>query len=123
MMPGNPTSLAEALGKRVKNMSTTKAVKEVNPLYDGEYVDYSENCQRVVVALEARFRGYDVIASPTYKGDTAPNSGNWLKYFENAKSEYVGHTTANATQRALENKMKEYGDGARAVMRLKWKRH
>ncbi len=120
-MPGNPKTLADALGKQGRPMSISRAVLGANPFYNNQYGDYSMNCQRVVQTTEARFRGYDVIASPTYKGDTMPNHGNWAKGFKGAKIENVGHFTPNATQKALESKMKNYGDGSRAVMSVQWK--
>ena len=45
------------------------AMLDTNPNYNGDYKEFSENCQRVVVAYEARRRGYDVQAQPTFKGD------------------------------------------------------
>lgn len=120
-MPGNPKTLADALGKQGRPMSISRAVLGANPYYDNQYGDYSMNCQRCIHATEARFRGYDVIASPTYKDDTMPKGSNWSTVYKDAKIEYVGHTTPNATQKALENKMKSYGDGARGVMEIAWK--
>ena len=92
-----------------------------NPFYDGSYGEYSKNCQRAVVAAEARFRGYDVIAQPTYEGDTMPKGGEWKKAFNGAKTDAVGRTTARATQNAVESQMKQYGNGARATLDFGWK--
>ena len=119
--PGSPDTLKEALGEKGRPMSVNNAIMKANPFYDGSYGEYSENCQRAVVATEGRFRGYDVIAQPTYEGDTAPRGDNWKGFFKNAKTDNVGRTTPNATQKALESKMKEYGDGSRAIMRVQWK--
>lgn len=123
MMPGSPKTLAEALGKKGRPMSTRDAIMKANPFYDRARTtrEYNENCQRAVIATEARFRGYDVIAQPTYDGDTMPSSGNWAKNFVGANVEDAGRTTANAARKALEGKMRGYGNGARAIMAVYWK--
>ena len=64
-----PETLREALGNKGRPMSIEKAVLGANPYYDGSYKEFSENCQRAVVAYEARRRGYDVTAQPTFQGD------------------------------------------------------
>lgn len=123
MMPGQPETLEKALGKKGRPMSTREAVMKANPFYDktAEAKEYNENCQRAVVATEARFRGYDVIAQPTYNGDTMPYNDNWANNFNGAKVESVGRKTQEATRKALEDKMRGYGDGARAVMAVQWR--
>ena len=108
------------------------ATMNSNPYYDGTYKEFSENCQRAVIAYEARRRGYDVTAQPTYQGDVLPaqayvdpktgiRQNHWMGAFQGAKPEKVGKTTAQATQNALESKMKEYGDGSRGIMQVQWK--
>lgn len=121
--PGAPDTLAEALGQRGRPMSVDRAVGGANPFYDRTMstAEYNENCQRAVVATEARFRGYNVIAQPTYDQDTMPHGNEWMRSFKGATREDVGRTTPRATQRALESQMKSYGDGARAVMQVEWK--
>jgi hypothetical protein len=54
--PGTPNSIDDA-------------VRRANPLYDPAHRDYSENCQRVVLAYEARRRGFDVAASKFIPGE------------------------------------------------------
>ena len=124
----NPQTLREALGKKGRPMSMENAVRGANPYYDGSYKEFSENCQRAVVAYEARRRGYNVTAQPTFEGDTLPQgniggkgNGRWQGAFQGAKSESVGARTAKGVQNNIENKMKEYGDGARAIVKITWK--
>ena len=117
--PGAPDTLEEALGKKSRPMSTFNAVKNANPFYDGSFGEYSENCQRAVVATEARFRGYDVIAQPTYKDDSMPS--DWKRAFKDPKTEKIGRTTAKATINAVEAQMKKYGNGSRAILSVQWK--
>ena len=120
-MPGNPATLAEALGPKGRAMSDYNAVMHANPFYDGTRREYSENCQRAVVATEARFRGYDVIASPTYTGDAAVHGDNWSGYFEGAHVDVVGHVTRSGAEHAFDRQMAQYGPNARVVMSFGWK--
>lgn len=108
---------AEALGRQGKPMNIADAVNNANPHYDktGMYSEFNENCQRCVVAYEARRRGYDVTAQPTYRGDTMSIDENWNKAFENPQP-------ATVTSRAqVEVTMASYGSGARAVLSFDWK--
>lgn len=125
-------SLKTALGDKGKARSMADATLNSNPYYDGTYKEFSQNCQRAVIAYEARRRGYDVTAQPTYEGDKLPNTAYvnpntgvrnsfWMGAFQGAKPERVGKTTAQATQNALESKMREYGEGSRAIMQVQWK--
>ena len=50
----SPQTLRQALGTRGRAMSMEKAASGANPYYDGSYREFSENCQRAVVAYEAR---------------------------------------------------------------------
>ncbi|MBE5969752.1 MAG: hypothetical protein E7242_05910 [Lachnospiraceae bacterium] len=120
----NPQTLKEALGQRGRPMSIYKAAKGANPYYDGSYKEFSENCQRAVVAYEARRRGYDVTAQPTFQGDKLPKqthgNGHWQGAFKNAKTENVSGKNAKAVQSNIENKMSQYGNGSRAVVAIQW---
>ena len=127
----NYDSLKDALGEKGRPMGEAKATLNANPHFSGEYSEFSENCQRCVVAYEARRRGYDVTAQPTYKGDTMPQVvhttregakyGRWQGAFKDAKPDYVGGKTGKQAQSNLEAKMRDYGDGARAVVAVQWR--
>lgn len=115
--------LKQAIGTKGKPFSIDNALRNVNPNHSYDYSEYSENCQRCVVAYELRRRGYDVTALPTYKGDTLPQvnfygNGKWQMAFRGAKSVKVGSTSTAKTQKNLEAKMKSYGNGSRAVVRI-----
>lgn len=123
-----PQTLREALGTKGKPMSMVDAVKGANPYYDGTYREFSENCQRAVVAYEARRRGYNVTAQPTFEGDRLPEAnvggkgnGRWQGAFKGAKSESVGASNGKKVQENIEKKMSEYGDGSRAIVKIQWK--
>lgn len=113
-----PETLPEALGKQGKPYSMDNTLKNVNPNFSPAYSEYSENCQRCAPTYEARRRGYDVTALPTYQGDTMPYGDGYLKVFKNAKKENVGATTSKKAQANLEAKMKTYGSGSRGIVEI-----
>lgn len=113
-------TLDEALGVQGSPMSIEKAWFDTNPYYSDDYNEFSANCQRCVFALEMRQRGYDVEALPTYKGDKMPMGGNWLKAMSGITQVNVGKTTERATIKSIEKQMSDWGDGSRAIIRLKW---
>lgn len=89
--------LKKAIGAKGKPYSIDNALKNVNPNHSYDYSEYSENCQRCVVAYELRRRGYNVTALPTYKGDRLPivnhyGNGLWQGAFKGAKTIRVGST-------------------------------
>lgn len=112
---------AEALGKKGRPMNPEKATLGANPNYHPAYSAYSENCQRCVVAYEARRRGYDVVAQPTYAGDTMPYANNYANNFVGAKIESVGARNAAGVLKNVQNKMAGYGDGSRGIISVQWK--
>ena len=130
-----PDSLREALGTKGKEKTMGDAMIASNPYYSGDYREYSENCQRVVVAYEARRRGYNVTALPTYDGDTLADvvyndkkngvyRGRWLGAFKDAKPVNVSAKGKNAEQKVkgnIEKQMKEYGNGSRGVVQIFYK--
>lgn len=109
--PRIPQTLAEALGKKGAPMPMARASSGTNPHYNKDFDAYSSNCQRCVLTYEARRRGYDVTALPTYSGDLLPYSGDYLKALSNPKTVSVGKSV-----KKLENQMRDYGDGARAIV-------
>lgn len=92
-------------------MSAAKASAGTNPHYSSEYDAYSSNCQRCVLAYEARRRGYDVTALPTYSGDLLPYGKDYLRGLSNPKTVDVGKSKTK-----IENEMRSYGKGARAII-------
>lgn len=123
--------IREAIGKKGRQKSMDDAILKSNPYFSPDYAAFSENCQRAVVAYELRRRGYDVVAKPTYAGDVLPRSahtnadgshnGRWMGAFQNAKAESVARSTVDATRKALEDKMRSFGNGARAILMVQWK--
>lgn len=127
-----PDSLKEAIGRKGKPNSIVDSVVGTNPYYSANYREFSENCQRCVVAYELNRRGYNVTAQPTYKGDTLPSvayynqkaktfEGRWKGAFKGAKTINVGAKTEPGVISNIENTMKSYGSGSRAVVQIFYK--
>lgn len=109
--PRIPETLEKALGKKGEPMSAMKASAGTNPHYSPAYDAYSSNCQRCVLAYEARRRGYDVTALPTYTGDLLPYDEDYLRGLSDPETVDVGKS-----KRKLEKEMRSYGNGARAII-------
>lgn len=129
-----PSTVKEALGRKGKAKTLSAALKDANPRYNTAYSEYSENCQRCVVAYELQRRGYDVEAQPTYAGDKWPQVvnvsgqrlGRWRGAFRGAVTDNVSASgnTQRAEAKVLQNiaaRMKAYGTGARAVVNIKYR--
>ena len=131
----NHDSLREALGTRGAEKTMGDAMLGSNPHYSGDFREFSENCQRVVVAYEARRRGYDVTAQATFPGDTLNqiayndskagiSRGRWMGAFQDAKPVNVSATGRGAEQqviRNIERQMGSYGEGSRGVVQIFYK--
>lgn len=111
--PRIPATLKEALGEKGEPMSMMQASAGTNPHFNSSFEAYSSNCQRCVLTYEARRRGYDVTALPTYSGDMLPYGRDYLKGLSNPKTIEVGKSTRKITQ-----EMKSYGDGSRAIIHV-----
>lgn len=118
-LPGEMATATEALGTQGRAMSLTNAVRDANPNYDMG-PEYQYNCQRCIVATEARLRGYDVQALPTSSDDTMPFGLNYLDNFVNPNPTRINRSTARANRNAVESEMAGFGDNSRAVMSFGW---
>lgn len=124
-----PKTSKEAIGKKGKPHSIATALKSVNPNYSASYSEYSENCQRCVVAYELQRRGYNVEAQPTYEGDkwgASHKVGNmymdrWRGAFRHAKSVSVGSSSGEKVLSNIAKEMKSYGAGSRAVVSINYR--
>jgi hypothetical protein len=99
-----------------------EAITVSNPHYS-EGREYQYNCQRCVFAYEMQRRGYDVEAMPRiFDGsDTLPyaaSSQGWPKVMEGAQ--LVSMPSRNTINKMLDQ-MNDWGDGARAVVKVTWK--
>lgn len=125
-------TLKQALGTRGEPFSMANAMFDTNPYHSDDYKEFSENCQRVVVAYEARRRGYDVTAQPTYKGDklnqvaynddaNGISRGRWMGAFQDAKPKNVSASTEQGVLNNIDKQMKNYGEGSRGVVQIFYK--
>ena len=114
-----PQSLKASIGQKGREIGIERALEGANPFYNGgAQGDFSENCQRAVVAYELRRRGYNVIALPTYAGDKLPSGNRWQGAFQRAKTISVGASTPQKTQANLEAQMRSFGHGARGIVKI-----
>ncbi len=102
--------------KKSLPLSTRENVKKANPKYGTEEA-FSSNCQRCVPTFEMRERGYNVTAKGKYL-NYDPLTNDYTLAWENPQK--IVCTSGNG-RAELEQKMAEYGDGARAEVRVKWK--
>lgn len=99
-------------------------LSQVNPhYYDGR--NYQINCQRCVVAHELVWRGYDVEALPR-ANDAIGSSGVKMWKFKNPALWSKDENVRVAEKRSqlkdmIKNAFDEWGNGARAIFRIKWK--
>ena len=90
-------------------------LKECNPNYNlGR--EWRINCQRCVPTFEMRRRGYDVTAKP--RGNGFDHLA--FKPYDVWENPEVIKTRGNG-QREIEDKMAQWGDGARAQVVIRWK--
>ena len=120
------------LGKKVLNSNQDdpddmqELTEDSNPNFASGKKGYTINCQRCVVAMEARMQGYDVEALPARENDKYARKNRWAKFFgknprsvklvNNAKSNPTVETTK---QKILEN-MGKWGSHSRAVLAVQW---
>lgn len=125
-------TLRQALGTRGQAKTMGDAMLGSNPNYSGDYREFSHNCQRVVVAYEARRRGYDVTAQPTYDGDKLGQvaytdtkngvaRGRWTGAFQNAKYNNVSAKNEQGVLNNIDSQMKNFGEGSRGVVQIFYK--
>lgn len=125
-----PESLKEALGTKGRAMGIAEAARGANPYYSSSYREFSENCQRAVIAYEARRRGYNVTAQPTFEGDnlgTTAYSNKTRQYkrytgaFQHAKTERISGKNSREFNRSIEKKLDSFGGDSRSILSVSWK--
>ena len=106
--------------------SNDEDLATVNPNYSTGLFEWRNNCQRCVIAYEARRRGYDVEALPIIgdpKSDSlsyANKDTGWPSVFKDAQIiSCVSDSGENNGKKVCEY-MKKFGDGARAIVRIGW---
>lgn len=112
--------------KRLIKHEIQDCYNTTNPKYNLG-TEYKVNCQRCVSAYEARRRGIDVTAKAAIMDgtDTLPymmNPKGWANVYENGLEslETVKGLTGKKIKDNICSMMREYGDGARAIIRVQW---
>ena len=112
--------------KKQTDMSWADELKLVNPNYSRtvgtDIEEYTHNCQRCVMAYEARMRGFDVEAMPHWgKLDDMGMAKNWLSVFDYKMSDVVPISgSGDAARYKVAEIMKAFGPGSRAIVRVAW---
>ncbi len=119
---GGSYSRSSYLGPRGKPATIENALKASNPHY-AEGREWQYNCQRVVFAYEMQRRGYDVEARPRiFDGsDRLPygdSPGGWKQVMTGM--EQINMPSRNTIAK-MDAQMAQWGDGARAIVRVTWK--
>ena len=109
--------------------SMKEDLKATNPNYapDDSMSPWDNNCQRCVSAYEARRRGYDVEAQPVPNGaDTLSimnHPNGWPSVYKGAKLIDCSANTGALAALKVNDQMKVWGDGARAIVRIRWNKN
>lgn len=111
--------------KRIQGEHTWEQdAKSVNPLYETGKREYTTNCQRCVCAYEMRRRGYDVTAKPRLPDniDKLPymNETGWPSVFKDYELIKLESKSASNRIKKVEEQMNEWGNGARAIVKISW---
>lgn len=103
------------LGKSLLDHSESvdETASKINPGRNKK--KYDKNCQSCVVAYEARRRGFDVTAAP------ASYQHLYVESFDGAQPMQITQKYPNERQEAIEKQMAKWGDGARAIVEVRWK--
>lgn len=110
--------LEQLIGPQSSPIDIGPAAQGANPnfAFGKDNWEYNTNCQRCIWAYEMRRRGYDVEAMPRTKAINDPAyGGRWMEFMQGAEA------VSTPTQKAVEKQMASWGDGARAVVRIRYR--
>ena len=113
--------------RRLKENGISYCLRTTNPNRELSE-SYQLNCQRCVIAYEARRRGFDVIAKPKQSlfgidlFALSDDRRGWSSAFEDGYDdlEIPKGNTCGEIKDFIINRMKQYGDGARAIISVAW---
>jgi len=114
-------SVLDHFDRKIRLSDISEDLKKVNPNYSSGEYKWRNNCQRCVATYEMRRRGFNVTAKPILV-DAAKDvvAKNWSKMWTNDLPLLC--RTGNGKAQ-IEAQMKRWGDGARAVVCVEWKKH
>ena len=87
-------------------------------------LEWDNNCQRSVIAYEARRRGYDVHATQSFENDILAMANEpdlWTLVFNGAKMVMVEGHHPKTIEAKISQALKGYGPGSRVVIRYESK--
>lgn len=102
-------------------MANSNAKKDARGFLE---LEWSSNCQRSVIAYEARRRGYKVRATKSFDGDILAMANNpdlWTLVFSGATPVVVEYYHPKTIEREISNALKKYGNGSRVIIRYEGK--
>ena len=102
----------------------TDIYKSINPNYRIEE-GYDNNCVRCIGAEEMNWRGYDVEAMPYNDNDPVKQDGSsfWdidMSHWNKDPYGFEIFETPDKVVNVLHNAFRKWGDGARAMMAVRW---
>ena len=116
-------SKANVLSERLRLAQDTERLKIINPNFDTGLEAYTNNCQRCVVAQEINARGHRVRAKAYDASDPIGNNGIavWnLSTTPWSRDPFVKLTNKDDFWDDAKQAFAEWGDGARAIVRVEW---
>lgn len=108
------------------NHTIEQDLNKINHLYKTGDSCYQHNCQRAVMAYEARRRGYDVYAKPYLYRDTDTLiyddiEKGWPSVFKNPKIIKLHGNSVEDIKGKIDRKLLDWGEGARTVIAVDFK--
>ena len=112
-------SVLDHFDRKIRLSDISEDLKKVNPNYSSGEYKWRNNCQRCVAAYEMRRRGFNVTAKPiSVAAEKDIVAQNWSKVWTNDPPLLCRSGNGKAQ---VEAQMKRWGDGARAIVYVKWK--
>lgn len=117
---------AKYFPRKTRKYTSEEDILYTNPNYKSGQPEWTRNCQRCVSAYEARRRGYDVTAKRRILDgtDTLPimnHPKGWPSVYEGSELINCSSNTRRSVEKKIRENMKAWGDGARAIVRVRWK--
>lgn len=118
---GLPLMLKPETALASLELANSKAEKNVKGFLA---LEWDDNCQRSVIAYEARRRGYNVFATKSFDNDILAMANNpdlWTLVFKNAELVMIDSYHPKTIEYEITKALKKYGHGSRVVIRYEGK--
>ncbi|MGI6500024.1 MAG: toxin glutamine deamidase domain-containing protein [Anaerostipes sp.] len=120
-------NILKSYPKIIGNHSIEQDIEIVNPNYytSSDTRSWRYNCQRCVMAYEARRRGYNVVAKPRgTDGERLPimmDPKGWPSVYKNFQLIDCSANLGTGAKIRVDDTVKNWGDNARGIVRVRWK--